>query len=606
MVELLFQPKMIATRHVHPEDSAADGVAREVTVAFCDVTFTAKSGAEILKRDGNICGVVQPGELVWLMGPSGAGKTTLLDALAHRVERRSLGGQVLLNGRESSARDFRKCASFVPQQDALLGSLTVQETMNFVARMVAAKNVTAAHRKEHVQAVIQRFGLSGAANVIVGNQFKKGLSGGQIRRLSIAVELLADSPILLLDEPTSGLDAAAAWHVASLLRQTATSERKTVICTIHQPSSDVFFLANKVLLLAEGHCVYFGPTGGLLDAMAKWGAPCPSLFNPADHALKMLNRDFARSGTTVEAAFSWFAGEPAAAVRQEIEQQRAAPMASERLRCPTTSAGAFRKWAVLTQRQLLNNVRDPGIIWVRLAMYTLLSLLIISLYWRLGTDNRAVQDRISVLFFVGAFLVFMSIAVLPFLVEQRAVFVRERSNGLYGPGTYALVNAVVALPGVILITAVSSFIIYPVVGLRNGAGHFMLFFMDLALSLYTAEMFMMLTAVLFPSFIVGMAVASGVYGASMLLCGFFVQVPDYWVWGQIITFHRYTFGIFMYNEFNGRTFDSTIYPTGETVLQFYTVAGISLVVYSLALVCFIAAFFVLFYLVLRFKYKGAR
>jgi len=191
-----------------------------------------------------------------VMGPSGCGKTTLLDTLAGRMRGNiKTSGALAVNGHGTSLA-FGK-AAYVAQEAQLAGALTVRETLLFAARIRLA-NLTKPEMDELVDRLIEDMGLTLTANTLVGDWAIRGISGGQRRRLSIAVELITSPQILFLDEPTSGLDSAAAFHVLSCVRRLATDERRTVVAVIHQPPSEVYALFDKLLLLSAGRTVYFG------------------------------------------------------------------------------------------------------------------------------------------------------------------------------------------------------------------------------------------------------------------------------------------------------------------------------------------------------------
>jgi ABC-type multidrug transport system ATPase subunit len=163
------------------------------------------------------------GEVLALMGPSGSGKTTLLNVLARRQAsgKADVDGHVLVDGHNPSLGDFRNLTSFVEQEDALIGSLTVQETLSFAARLSLPSDVSVSERRRLVEHLITSFGLHQSAQSLIGTPIRKGISGGQKRRVSVASQLITAPKILFLDEPTSGLDSAASYEVMSFIKRVA-------------------------------------------------------------------------------------------------------------------------------------------------------------------------------------------------------------------------------------------------------------------------------------------------------------------------------------------------------------------------------------------------
>lgn len=234
---------------------------------------------------------VKPGEFLGILGPSGSGKTTLLNLIAARSAHPPQSGQILFNHRPRSARTKRKIG-YVMQDDVFFSKLTVRETLNFTAQVRLPQSFSAEARERRISELLASLRLNNCQHVRVGDQqFDKGISGGERKRLNVANELLHQPALLLADECTSGLDAASAHTVISLLRKRCLEEGQTVITTIHQPSSQIFAQFSKVLLLAEGHAVYYGTPENILNYMQSLHLPCPTLHtNPADHVLNLVTR----------------------------------------------------------------------------------------------------------------------------------------------------------------------------------------------------------------------------------------------------------------------------------------------------------------------------
>jgi ABC-type multidrug transport system ATPase subunit len=200
------------------------------------------------------------GEVMAIMGPSGCGKTTLLNVLAQRKAsaKAEVSSVVLLNGKIPSASTFRRLSSYVESDDALIGSLTVKETLYFAAQLSLSGSVAARERIRRINELLQAFGLINQASTLIGTLLKKGISTGQKRRLSIAAQLISAPKILFLDEPTSGLDSAASFKVMSYMREVAKANNLIVVASIHQPSTATFELFDKLLLLSGGKVCFSG------------------------------------------------------------------------------------------------------------------------------------------------------------------------------------------------------------------------------------------------------------------------------------------------------------------------------------------------------------
>jgi ABC-type multidrug transport system ATPase subunit len=156
-------------------------------------------------------------------------------------------------------------SSYVEQEDALIGSLTVRETLYFAAQLALPSSVPAASRKALITSLLSSFGLTAQADTLIGTPIRKGVSGGQKRRVSVASQLITSPKILFLDEPTSGLDSAASYEVIKFVQGIAKKYKILVIASIHQPSTATFGLFDKLMLLSRGKRVYNGEVEGVKE-----------------------------------------------------------------------------------------------------------------------------------------------------------------------------------------------------------------------------------------------------------------------------------------------------------------------------------------------------
>ncbi|KAL9185143.1 LOW QUALITY PROTEIN: hypothetical protein ACHAXT_002920 [Thalassiosira profunda] len=247
--------------------SLRDAAFIPVNLSFKDLCYEVKAstGSEKLRLLNNVSGVFSAGRMCALMGESGAGKTTLMDVIALRKRSGEISGDVLLNGFPQEPISFRRCSGYVEQFDVQSAELTVRETIKFSAELRLEKTnpvySTPDGLDHHVDHIIKTMELTREADVLVGNAEEGGLTFEQKKRLSIAVELAASPSVVFLDEPTSGLDARAALLVMTALKKMCDTGR-TIVATIHQPSSAVFDMFDDLLLLKKGgEVVFFGDLG---------------------------------------------------------------------------------------------------------------------------------------------------------------------------------------------------------------------------------------------------------------------------------------------------------------------------------------------------------
>jgi ABC-type multidrug transport system ATPase subunit len=231
-----------------------------------------------------IQGSVGPGQVLAIMGGSGAGKSTLLDILARKNKSGVVSGDILVNGQFMDYKKYRSIIGYVDQEDTLMDTLTVYETIMYSALLRLPRKMPLSAKKRRVQETMMELGIIGIANRRVGSSGNRGISGGEKRRVSIACELVTSPSILFLDEPTSGLDSYNAYNVIECLIGLARDYRRTVIFTIHQPRSNIYALFDQLILLAKGRLIYSGPAQqAVIEHFSELGYECPMGFNIADY-----------------------------------------------------------------------------------------------------------------------------------------------------------------------------------------------------------------------------------------------------------------------------------------------------------------------------------
>jgi ABC transport system ATP-binding/permease protein len=212
-----------------------------------------------------------PGDLIALMGPSGSGKTTLLHALSGYLNPTS--GQVRINGRPLGEvfDSLRGSIGYVPQDDIIHPELTVREAVTYSASLRLPSDYTPEEIRTRVESTLVELGLGDVAHLQIGRPEAKVLSGGQRKRVNIAIELVTDPVLLLLDEPTSGLAADDTAQLVLLLERLAQTAGKTIIATIHQPARREYERFNLALVLGpSGIPLYFGPSKAAYEFFSAW------------------------------------------------------------------------------------------------------------------------------------------------------------------------------------------------------------------------------------------------------------------------------------------------------------------------------------------------
>ena len=224
-----------------------------------------------------------------MLGPSGSGKTTLLTALGGRLAGK-VSGSITYNGQPFS-RSMKRKTGFVTQDDVLYPHLTVLETLTYAALLRLPKSLSREEKMEQAEKIIMELGLTACRNGAVGGGTAvfRGISGGERKRVSIGLEMLVNPSLLLLDEPTSGLDSTTAQRIVAMLRRLARGGR-TVVTTIHQPSSRLYRMFEKLVVLSDGYPIYSGQAGRVMEYLESIGyVPAFNFMNQADFLLDLAN-----------------------------------------------------------------------------------------------------------------------------------------------------------------------------------------------------------------------------------------------------------------------------------------------------------------------------
>jgi len=545
-----------------------------------------------------------------IMGPSGSGKSTLLNFITGSIQ-----GNLKAKGEVNLAGQM----GFVPQHDHLHGFYTCRTYMNHYTRLAGMK--TNDENTNLVKELLKGLGMENHADTIVGDMFRKGLSGGQKRRLSVALESLSRPETLFLDEPTSGLDSESAFQVMKFLDEYARHPGRRVILTIHQPSSFIWDMIDHVVLLSKGKLMYQGPRADIESYFAHNGSPCPEHYNPADHYVTVVNDEFQLHTKSVEEwANAFLEWQASSGLEHDLE---IALSKSASFPPPTKSAGkqvstayhtcstqASRGNVVtatleLTRRYLLNLYKNPGIIGTRLFMYGMLAVTIGILFWDLESKDTysSVSSRIALLFYCVAFFVFMSVAAVPFAVIERGIVEKEVMNGYYHPAIFQLSQAIASIPGTFLLALVTTIITTSMTGLHEP----LWYFLNMFLALNCAEALAQLVSHVVPHFIIGIALIAGLYGMFMLLQGFMMvpsEFPSWLSWSYKIAFHTYSWRTFMYKEFSGENvvFNSVEFPTGMDVLRVYEIENVNPTNDMIVLFCYSVIIHILSFIVLHLRH----
>ncbi|KAJ3092891.1 hypothetical protein HK102_000867 [Quaeritorhiza haematococci] len=615
----------------------------------------------------NITARFPQGELTVILGSSGAGKSTLLNVLTGRrmvtgpSTRVVTRGSIRFNDIEvmdlgpNRASQVRSVVSFVRQDDNhLLPALTARETLRYAAKLRLPAHMSMAEKTRRAEEVLMLLGLKDCANTIVGNEMIKGLSGGEKRRLSIGIQMLADPSVLVIDEPTSGLDSFTANNIMVTLKDLARSGR-TVISSIHQPRSDIFTLFDNIVLLARGGRVaYSGRSTSFVDYFASINHTIPAFTNPADVALDLTSIDLRNEeqekvtrARVDDIIAQWRSrgtgkvGDPGVVVEGSARRKGGAEEAEkeermgavvdavdrdiEKLEVAVEDEGdealGYRiehrvrtrfhiAYPVLVHRSFTNIRRQFDLVLARVMQVFSLGVILALFHARMKLDQPYVQSRVGLLqqFLSVAFVGMLNcIAVFP---QELTLFKFERHDNSYTVAAFFMSYTTNEVPFELLASALFVVFAQIVVGLKTTVTTFFTFTFVVFCLVACGESL----GIAFCSMVQHVGFSVQVMSAAItiltMLAGFLsVQsIPNILDWINYASPLRWAARIVAVQEFSGLQLECSggpvcIYRTGEDVLRLFAFKEEELVLNVVVLAGLTIVYRAISFLVLTAKTK---
>ncbi|CAG9859722.1 unnamed protein product [Phyllotreta striolata] len=518
-------------------------VQNSVDIEFENVSFTATQGNIFTKKNHKeilhkVAGRFPPGQLIAIMGPSGAGKSTLLDVLSgYRLQ--GVNGNVYVNGKTRNLKQFRKSSCYITQDDRLQPLLTVEENMQVAADLKLPSSVSSHEKNRTIDEILVTLKLIETKKVRAAR-----LSGGQKKRLSIALELVSNPMVMFLDEPTTGLDSSSCTTCITLLKQ-LTQQGKTIVCTIHQPSASLFAMFDQVYVLADGYCLYQGATNRLVPFLEDVGYPCPKYHNPADYVIELACGEYGTEkplqmvqATGNGKSLNYFNNPERLSNNSKIRETDNKTPNDDAL-LPTSQLNQLK---VLLRRGFLKSSRDETLTYLRVGTNIVVGLMLGSIYWKAGNDGSKVLDNYNLLFAIlmHHMMATMMLTILTF-PQEMSILIKEHFNRWYSLKMYYTSVTLVDIPLSILCCFVFTVIIYFMTDQPFETVRFFMFFITCMLVVLVAQGFGLVIGAYF-NVVNGTFVGPTLTVPMMMFSGFGVRLcdlPQYMYWGSYTSYLRY-------------------------------------------------------------------
>ncbi|CAI9270844.1 unnamed protein product [Lactuca saligna] len=524
---------------------------RPLSLAFNHINYTIDMPNEMKGRGGesgrlqllrDVSGAFRPGILTALVGVSGAGKTTLMDVLAGRKTGGSIEGSIFISGYPKNQTTFARVSGYCEQNDIHSPNVTVYESLLYSAWLRLSSDVNSNTRKMFVDELIELMELNSIRDAIIGLSGVDGLSIEQRKRLTIAVELVANPSIIFLDEPTSGLDARAAAIVMRTVRNTVDTGR-TVVCTIHQPSIDIFESFDEMILMKMGgQIIYAGPLGKNSHKLVEYfesisGVPkIKDGYNPATWVLEVTSLGI-ESQLDVDYADIYFSSSLYQR-NQELIKELSTPLSgSKDLFFHTEYAQPFLvQCKACFWKQHLSYWRNPQYNVTRFVTTILIAAIFGAVFLNKGKKMEKQQDLLNMLGALYAGVVFIGAinqnAVQPIVAVERTVFYRERAAGMYSSLPYAFAQVAIESIYITIQTIIYVFLLYPLIGFEWTTSKFLWFFFYMLMSDIYFTMFGMMTMSLTPNPQISAVLIYFFLCLWNLFSGFIIPKPQIPIWSR--------------------------------------------------------------------------
>ncbi|KAK4349066.1 hypothetical protein RND71_031821 [Anisodus tanguticus] len=501
-----------------------------------DDEFPSDNNMKVLLND--ISGEAREGEIMAVLGASCSGKSTLIDALADRISRDSLKGNVTLNGEVLESKLLKVISAYVMQDDLLFPMLTVEETLMFSAEFRLPRTLSKSKKKARVQALIDQLGLRNAAKTVIGDEGHRGVSGGERRRISIGIDIIHD-PI---------------------------------------PSYRILSILDRLIILSRGHTVFTSSPSSLQQFFAEFGNPIPENENRIEFVLDFIrelegtpngtknlmefNKTWQREKTSATSRNNFYNGSKPSlkdAISVSVSRGKLASGATNiDLNLSSSNVPKFANpfWVdmvVIAKRSMFNSTRMPELFGMRFGVVVVTGIILATIFWKLDDSPKGVQERLGFFAFAMSTTFYTCAEAIPVFLQERYIFMRETAYNAYHRSSYVLSHAIISLPSILVLSLAFAVTTYWSVGLAGGESGFFFFLMFMVASFWAGSSFVTFLSGVIYNVMIAYTVVVAILAYFVLFSGYFIsrdRIPPYWIWFHYMSLVKYPFQGVLQNEFS--------------------------------------------------------
>ncbi|KAG2326565.1 hypothetical protein Bca52824_009293 [Brassica carinata] len=563
---------------------------RPLTITFQDLNYYVDVPVEMrgqrytekkLQLLSNITGAFRPGVLTTLMGISGAGKTTLLDVLAGRKTSGYIEGDIRISGYRKVQETFARVSGYCEQTDIHSPNITVEESLIYSAWLRLVPEIDPETKLRFVKQVLETIELEDIKDALVGVEGESGLSTEQRKRLTVAVELVANPSIIFMDEPTTGLDARAAAIVMRAVKNVADTGR-TIVCTIHQPSIDIFEAFDELVLLKTGgRMIYTGPLGQQSSHVIQYFESIHGVskirdnYNPATWMLEVTSQSI-ETELNIDFAKIYIESDLYKTNSELVKDLSKPDPGSTDLHFERTFAQSW--WGQFKSclwKMSLSYWRSPSYNLMRIGRTLISSLIFGVLFWKQGQKIDTQQNLFTVVGAIYGLVLFLGIdnctSAVQYFATERNVMYRERFAGMYSAFAYALARLVTEVPYIFIQSAEFVIVIYPMIGFYASSSKVLWCLYSMFCNLLCLNYLAMFLISVTPNFMVATILQSLFFVAFNLFAGFLIpqpQIPKWWVWLYYLAPTSWTLNVFFSSQYGDIHEQIDAFGESTTVARF--------------------------------------